>query len=207
MILCLHSSVIAISQQRTCINNLPPFVPQKEGHGALLPVGIQGLVPSYSFSCDGRIIRWGVYMEGRGGNSIEMQVWRQGEGGAENTFELVGSNYIKPLEGVKFMYYKPDKPRQILVRAGDIVGFYLNGNPDLINNNNFQLRLDDVQGGVVEYDYAHSSYNTIHRGTLATNLTNTAPLITVNIIGKGRENTKIPIGNFHYELICVLPTE
>lgn len=185
---CLCSSGIAISQQQTCISNLPPFVvPEEGGRGTLLPVGIQGLVPSYLFTCGGRVTRWGVAMEGGGGNKIEMQVWRRRQqregvasGDREETFELVGSNSIRPLGGVKLTYLKPDRARQILVKPGDVVGFYLDGNPDPLVDN-FQLRLDDVQGGVVEYDPTHSPYGTIHRGTLATNLTNTAPLITVDV--------------------------
>ena len=170
--------ILVISLDMSCIDNLPPFVHQGE-HSPLLPVGIQALVPSYRFSCEGLIHQWGIAVNGKGRHDIHLQVWRPTIG---ERFELIGSNVfnIKPLDGERLIYLKPDPARRLSFMSGDVIGFYLEDNMSL--SDDFRIEYHENATGVaVEYQRSTAPLSSVHRDSLSFHSKNTAPIITVHL--------------------------
>ncbi len=114
----------------SALSNLPEF---QDTSGRELESPVQALVPSYTFSCYGRVIMWGACVN-PGGNSnmynISFQVYRPAAFGANRCYDLIGQNFLKlgiPGEGgpegcVVLENIPPGN--QIQVEPGDVVGFY-----------------------------------------------------------------------------------
>ena len=88
----------------------------------------QVIVPSYQFTCHGRVTYWSACVEPGGSRDryeIHFHVWRQTR---EGCYSLVGANIPSELldpEGNCVNYEVPPRD-QILVRPGDVMGFYVN---------------------------------------------------------------------------------
>ena len=129
--------------------DLPPLVDDR-GERDYTEELHQIIVPSYQFTCHGRVTHWSACVEPGGGRErydIRFHIWRQTR---EGCYSLVGSNVPSELLAPEGNCVKYDVPPgdQILVRPGDVIGFYVD---------RFHLRrkrgsLDNPSGGGVQLD-------------------------------------------------------
>ena len=68
------------------------------------------------------------------------------------TYNLVGANSFntQPERGKKLLYLTPNISDRIEVQSGDVLGFYLDNNPKIIDDYSVQTR-SDVPGVVVNF--------------------------------------------------------
>lgn len=129
IILCLWANTVG----NGCLSSLPPY---RDYVGSDLQVhvlrgSIQAIIPTYRFTCSGRITQWGGCFLPEADFEqyyVRYQVWRESLPGC---FHLVGSNSPQSsgdplrLNGRCNLTSVP-YDEQITVQAGDVVGFFSN---------------------------------------------------------------------------------
>ena len=203
----VSNSAAAVSQEQVCMNHLPPFMGTEETR-PLLPVGVQILLPSHTFTCAGRVTRWGVAVEGAGGHHVHFQIWRPAspgekereeggialpsEGGvALPSFSLVGSNIfdVTPMQGEKRIEFEPDETFRVRFKEGDILGLYIADNPDTEGDFQVPLHHHNVTGSLVMYMHTSQAKSELEVGQLTHTLLDTAPVIKV-VIERGESQSR-----------------
>ena len=174
----------AANIQLGCIQNLPKFVDQGE-HSPGLLVGIQVLIPTYQFSCYGKVTRWGIATERQGRHSIYLQVWRiTNRHYGFPVYSLVGANKfdIEPSKPQILYYISPPTMDQIIVQPGDVIGFYLQNNSSI--EDDFTIQYNPHTNNVtVQFVMTDKPLAIIEETTLSVQMLKTAPVITVDIAG------------------------
>lgn len=185
-ILAMLSLLLLFRKSTSCISNLPLFVnndedpsPPRLPPSVDLGKGIQVLIPSYRFECDGRILRWGVAVEGSGRSSMWLQIWRPEETEGGKTFKRVFSmhNSLHPLREDLVLQIQDltNGNEDYSVMKGDVLGFHLRGELGLQYQN-------ASQGGVVLlYDQVDKPLEEICQDTLSSQLINAAPTIKITM--------------------------
>lgn len=114
-----------------CQQNVPQFAISDTANST--PTNAQGLIPDFSFGCDGRVRAWRACLANnpaRVNYYILLQVWRPGDNGC---YTMVGSNRLPSNSSNTAAYvtranclsYQVPLEQQIEFRAGDIIGFYI----------------------------------------------------------------------------------
>ena len=121
------SSIVFIAQ---CLSGgaLPPF--RNYGRVDTIFRSHQAIIPSYEFTCCGRITEWGVDVQPGGGKEMytfDFQVWRPSP--TVNTtrcFSLVGNNRFTSVSVVGNLAVVTPMPTDyIQFQPGDVLGFYV----------------------------------------------------------------------------------
>lgn len=179
-----NNLIYAANVRLQCAQNLPNFVDQGEYSPGLL-VGIQALVPTYQFSCHGRVTRWGIATERQGKHSIYLQVWRTTERHHEfPAYALIGANKfdIEPPKSRILYYISPPTMDQITVQPGDVIGFYLQNNASI--EDDFTIQYNPHANNVtLQFVMSDEPLAVIEETTLSVQMLKTAPVITVDIAG------------------------
>ena len=100
------------------------------------PPNVQGLIPSRSFGCSGRVRRWSGCVQSNPSATdyiIQFQVWRPGDGGC---FALVGSNSppssdserdfnVVSIDGGFCLEFDVPRHEQVEFQPSDVIGYYI----------------------------------------------------------------------------------
>lgn len=176
------SSLSSSSSSKLCIDSLPAFKYQG-ADSPVLPVGVQVIIPSYQFTCDGTIERWGwIIDDGKGPHDGKMQVWRRSSEDPD-IYVKVGENHIsiRPKEGQNKQHTQPGDNHKLSVQAGDVLGLYLEDNTTAVDDFSVQYRAG-VVGSEVLYQSATGPLqrmNVSEHAKEVVRLANAAPIITV----------------------------
>ena len=76
-----------------CPQGLPLFGDREPS--SVLPDQIQTILPTYIFTCSGRVVQWGACISERASGDrydIYFEVWRQT--GVDGCYSIVGSNFV-----------------------------------------------------------------------------------------------------------------
>ena len=126
-----------------------------------------------------------------GHHNIHLQVWRPGP--EADSYTIVGSNVfnLKPTKAQRLYTLTPNQGDQIRVRAGDVLGFYLEKN----SSNDFSIQYQaSIPGISVLYRQISETIQTINHYTLPVELLNAAPIIQADI-GELLQRDRITISN------------
>ena len=167
--------------QPGCIHGLPEFV-DRGSHSQSLLVGIQVLVPSYEFTCHGKIARWGIATQRSGQHNISLQVWRAASRPGSHAYSLVGANNVevRPPKDHALVYISPPPEDQITVLPGDVVGFYLQNN--ITTDDDFSVQYQShANNATLHFVTTDQPLTVIEETTLSIQMSQTAPIMTVDI--------------------------
>ncbi len=161
------------------MDNLPEFRDQGM-HSRTLLLGIQALIPEYHFTCHGRITRWGIATEKRGGHRIDLQVWRPLDQ-TEGSYALIGANSftVQPEKGQKLLYLTPNATELINVQPGDVVGLFMEDNVQ-IDDGYLVQTVPDASGVTVQFVHTDRPLNRIAANQLPVRHS-IAPVLTLEM--------------------------
>ena len=171
--------------QSGCVPGIPEFI-DHGSHSQSLLVGIQALVPSYQFTCHGKVARWSIATQRQGQHNISLQVWRAGSGLGSHAYSLIGANRVevKPPEDHALVYISPHVEDQITVQPGDVIGFHLQNS--ISTDEDFSLQYQSHANNVtLHFVTADQPLSIIQETTLSIQMSETAPILSVDI-GKQR---------------------
>lgn len=122
----------------TCLEGLPSF--QENPFRRAPSKQYEWLIPTYTFTAQGNITEWQVYITDHPSDSQEfdliLQVWTtkpdsrcRESSSIHRSYCLIGRNMIRPDSGLqvvnRLLKYKVQPDSRIGVREGDIVGLYV----------------------------------------------------------------------------------
>ena len=110
-----------------CVEGFPYFESTQRANKENIASNLLFL-PSYKFTCYGRVAQWGVYVDTfplryGGTGSIDLQVWRPEKSGNKvlNYYHFVGNNHVPSFRTGRLIVNIPED-QQIEVEPFDIVG-------------------------------------------------------------------------------------
>ena len=118
-------------------------------------------------------------------------------------YSLVGSNRfdVEPPTDRALFYVSVPEMDQIMVQAGDMIGFYLLNNISI--DNNFSIQYKPYTNNVtLHFVMTQEPLTVIKETTLSVQMSKTAPVITVDI---GKHNTFAPFIIILYVLQLTIP--